>query len=465
MAKEGRKFKKVQQVIDSAELLIGSDNALPAKAATVIRELVQITKALVNQLGLNSSNSSIPPSRDPNRKKRRAKGKKRKPGGQKGHKGSHLKQKETPDEIEEIWVDRRSLPKGQYHHVGFETRQVFDVVFSLNVTEYRAEILENKRGVQFVAEFPAGVTEPAQYGDSVKEHSVYLSQYQMIPLQRVTDYFVSQLGLPLSKGSVVNFNALAAQKLSWFEPWAKKELIQSAVINADETGINIDSTGHWLHCLSSDRATLLHVDIKRGTAAMERMGVLPMFRGILVHDHWKPYFKYDCKHSLCNAHHLRELERAFEQDEQLWAKKMIALLERINDSVHAADGKLSRKVAKIFQNKYRRLLKQAHRECPDSGKRAQSKSRNLLLRLKKFETEVLRFMRAKEVPFTNNQGERDIRMTKVQQKISGCFRSMAGARNFALIRSYLLTCQKKGIDPAAALKILFNGKRPRFASG
>lgn len=466
MAKKDGKLKKVHQVIDSVESLLGSENVLPAKAIAVIRELVQITKALVNQLGLNSSNSSIPPSRDPNRKKKkRAKGKKRKPGGQKGHKGSHLKQVENPDEVEEIWVDRRSLPKGQYHHVGFDSRQVFDVEFSVRVTEYRAEILENKRGVQFVAEFPTGVTESAQYGDSVKEHSVYLSQYQMIPLQRVTDYFVSQLGLPLSKGSVANFNALAAQKLSWFGPWAKKELIQSAVINADETGINIDSKGHWLHCLSSDRATLFHVDTKRGTEAMERMGVLPMFRGILVHDHWKPYFKYDCKHSLCNAHHLRELERAFEQDGQLWAKKMIALLDRINDAVHAADGKLSRKAAKSFQNKYRRLLKKAHTECPDSGKRAQSKSRNLLLRLKKFETEVLRFMKAKEVPFTNNQGERDIRMTKVQQKISGCFRSLAGARNFALIRSYLLTCQKKGIDPAAALKLLFDGKRPPFASG
>lgn len=466
MAKKDGKFKKVHQVIDSAEGLLGRESKLPAKTISVIRELVQITRALVNQLGLNSNNSSIPPSRDPNRKKRKkAKGKKRKPGGQKGHKGSHLKQVGNPDEVEEIWVDRSSLPKGQYHHVGFDTRQVFDVEFSVRVTEYRAEVLENKHGVQFVAEFPAGVTEPAQYGDSVKEHSVYLSQYQMIPLQRVTDYFVSQLGLPLSKGSVANFNALAAGKLGWFEPWAKRELIQSGVINADETGINIDGKGHWLHCLSSDRATLFHVDTKRGAEAMEKMGVLPMFRGILVHDHWKPYFTYNCKHSLCNAHHLRELERAFEQDGQLWAKKMIALLERINDSVHSAGGKLSRKVAKTFQNKYRRLLKEAHRECPDSGKRAQSKSRNLLLRLKKFETEVLRFMKTKEVPFTNNQGERDIRMTKVQQKISGCFRSLAGARNFALIRSYLLTCQKKGIDPAAALKMLFEGKRPTFASG
>lgn len=466
VTKTSRKFKKVHQVIDSAESLLKSKHALPAKASLVIEELVEITKALVNQLGLNSGNSSIPPSRDLNRvkKKKEVKGNKRKPGAQKGHKGSCLKKVETPDEIEERWIDRRSLPKGQYAHMGFETRQVFDVEFSVRVTEYRAEILKDEKGKQFVAEFPAGVTEPAQYGNSVKEHSVYLSQYQMIPLQRVTDYFVSQIGLTLSKGSVGNFNALAAAKLNWFEPWARKELIQSSVINADETGINMNSKGHWLHCLASDRATLFHVDTKRGQEAMENMGVLPFFRGILVHDHWKPYFKYDCSHSLCNAHHLRELERAFEQDGQLWAREMAELLEQINGAVHEAGGKLPKKEAMSFRSEYRRLLKKAHQQCPDSGKRAQTKSRNLLVRLRKFEVEVLRFMEAQDVPFTNNQGERDIRMTKVQQKISGCFRSLQGARNFALIRSYLLTCQKKGIDPTAALKMLFEGKRPPFAS-
>jgi len=466
VAKTSEKFKKVSEVIRSAEGLLTSKDALSARAIPVVQELIQITKALANQVGLNSGNSSIPPSRDPNReRKTRVKGKKRKPGGQKGHRGSCLKKVETPDEVEELWIDRRSLPQGKYEHVGFDTRQVFDVEFTVKVTEYRAEILEDEQGQQFVAEFPPGVTEPAQYGDSVKELSVYLSQYQMIPLKRVTDHFVSQVGLPLSKGSVANFNVLAAEKLEWFEPWARNELIQSAVINGDETGININSKGNWLHCLSSDRATLFHVDTKRGQEAMENMGVLPYFRGILVHDHWKPYFKYDCEHSLCNAHHLRELERAFEQDGQAWAKEMAELLERINDAVHAAGGNLPKKEAKSFRSEYRRLLKKAHRECPDSGKRAQSKSRNLLVRLGKFEKEVLRFMEAKEVPFTNNQGEQDIRMTKVQQKISGCFRSLQGAKNFALIRSYLLTCQKKGIDPAIALKMLFEGKRPPFASG
>jgi transposase len=466
MKSSNGKFKKVSQVIRSAESLLSGKAALPSHAKTVIQDLVQVTKALVNQLGLNSSNSSIPPSQDPHRKKRKkVKGKRRKPGGQKGHKGSCLRQTETPDETVELTIDRKSLPKGKYKHGGFESRQVFDAEFTVHVTEYRAEILKNERGDQFVAEFPDGVTESAQYGNSVKAHSVYLSQFQMIPLQRVTDYFINQLGLTLSKGSVANFNEAAAKKLNWFESWAKRELIRSPVINGDETGINVDGKGHWLHCLSGNRVTLFHVDTKRGQEAMERMGILPYFRGVLVHDHWKPYFTYEgCDHSLCNAHHLRELERAYEQDGQIWAKEMAELLEEINDAVCAAGGKLGKKEAKRFRTEYRRILKKAQRECPDSGRRAQSKSRNLLVRLKKFEKEVLRFMSDRKTPFTNNQGERDIRMTKVQQKISGCFRSLAGAKNFALIRSYLLTCQKNGIDPSAALDMLFEGRRPPFIS-
>lgn len=465
MIDKSNKFKKVQQVIDSVECLIKNDRPISRDALPAIAALVEITKALVNQLGLNSSNSSIPPSKDPNRIKRKVKGKKRKPGGQKGHKGSCLDKVKNPDVVEELLIDRKTLPKGKYERVGFDTRQVFDVEFLLKVTEFQAEILENENQEQFVAEFPKGVTQPAQYGNSVKAHSVYLSQYQMIPLLRVSDCFECELGIPISKGSVVNFNTLAARKLDWFELWAKSSLVNSGVLNADETGINIDGKGHWLHCLSSDRVTLFHVDKRRGMEAMINMGVLAKFHGILVHDHWKAYFKYDCDHSLCNAHHLRELERAFEQDGQKWAKQMATLLETINSAVHAAGGSLPSAEAKRFRKRYRQLLDGADLECPDSGKRAQSKSRNLLIRLRKFEKEVLRFMEDKTVPFTNNQGERDLRMTKVQQKISGCFRSMSGAKHFALIRSYLLTCQKNGIDASAALKMLFDGKRPSFAPG
>ena len=213
-----------------------------------------------------------------------------------------------------------------------------------------------------------------------------------------------------------------------------------------------------------------HDGITLKTVAMNEMGVLPDFEGILCHDHWKPYYTYDCTHALCNAHHLRELERAWEQDEQKWAKQMKTLLEEINSEVLDAGGVLDIKKSREFRESYKKLLKLADIECPEpppkkKGKRGRvkkSKSRNLLERLRDFEDDVLRFMETDYVPFTNNLGERDIRMTKVQQKISGCFRSIGGAQIFCRVRSYLSTCRKHGVSSSHALACLFKGTLPDF---
>ena len=198
------------------------------------------------------------------------------------------------------------------------------------------------------------------------------------------------------------------------------------------------------------------------------MGILPLFCGTLCHDHWKPYFSYNCKHSLCNAHHLRELDWCAELQGQQWAKRMLDLLNEINDEKDKT-GKLTQEQQSSFQKRYRTILTQGEVECPIAEKKAgkmgkakQSKSRNLLERLRDYEEETLRFMRETSVPFTNNQGENDIRMTKVQQKISGCFRSMNGAKQFCRIRSYISTCRKNEINPTEALKLLFDGKLPTF---
>jgi transposase len=430
----------------------------------VVVELVAAVIALSNRLGVNSSNSSKPPSADPNRKRpMKAKGRRRKAGGQKGHVGSFLNQVPNPTTTKDILIDRDTLPKGRYHRVGFETRQVFDVEVTVHVTEFRGEILENAKGEQFVANFPKGVTEPAQYGNSVKATSVYMSQFQLVPLARVQDHFRDQIGLPLSKGSVSNWNALAFEKLESFEIWARRELIKSICCHADETGINVNGKRLWLHSVSSEKVTLFHADEKRGAEAMERMGVIPFFKGILVHDHWKAYFAYACAHALCNAHHLRELEAAIEFDGQKWAKKMQDFLVELNKVVDKSGGSLSKKRAAKFYKRYRRILAAADRECPLNKKsRAQTKSRNLLERLRDFEVETLRFVEDINTPFTNNLGENDLRMTKVQQKISGCFRSMDGARIFCRIRSYLSTCRKNGVGPTEALTHLFDGKLPAF---
>lgn len=452
-------------------LLKEETNISPTFKAS-IELLMLVVSLLVGRVGRNSRNSSIPPSQDPHRKKKtKSKGDRRKPGGQKGHPGTTLQKIETPHLIEEIEIDRRTIPAGTYIQAGYESRQVFDVKIKLCVTEYRAEILEDASGVQYVAHFPEGVTKAVQYGNEVKSESVYMSQFQLIPLARVQDYFFDQVGLPISKGSISNFNQEAYDLLEPFEAWARCGLMSSQLNHADETGINLNSKGIWLHNLSNDKITLYHADEKRGKEGMDRMGLLPFYRGYLVHDHMKSYYRYEnITHCLCNAHHLRELERAWEEDHQTWAKSLQDLLVEMNNVVHDAGGVLSVKNQIEYQERYRDILKRGDDEClrpppKEPGKRGRqkkSKSRNLLERLRDFEEDALRFMSVAIVPFTNNQAENDLRMTKVQQKISGCFRSMEGARIFCRIRSFLATCRKNNVSPTDALRGLFQGKLPAF---
>jgi transposase len=461
----------IQATIEKTQALVRDDEQLSVATKSMFEILILIITLLANRLNLNSTNSSKPPSSDPNRKKPTRKKSGKKPGGQNGHVGTTLQKIDTPDFVEEIKVDRRKLPAGQYRQVGFEARQVFDIDISRLVTEYRAQILEDENGHRFVASFPEGVIKAAQYGVGVKAHAVYLSQYQLIPYNRVQEYFADQLQIPISEGSIFNFNKEAYGLLADFENRVRTELAAAKVAHADETGINLGGKRHWLHCLSNDQWTCYHPHEKRGTDAMNDMGVLPMFSGILCHDHWKPYFTYDCTHALCNAHHLRELERAWEQDGQAWAQRMKGLLETINRNVNDAGGVLNDKESQKYRKKYRDLLKRAEIECPEpirdkkKGKRGRikkSKARNLLERLRDFENDVLRFMDVDYVPFTNNLGENDIRMTKVQQKISGCFRSIEGARIFCRVRGYLSTCRKHGVSTSHALGCLFANTLPDF---
>jgi len=202
---------------------------------------------------------------------------------------------------------------------------------------------------------------------------------------------------------------------------------------------------------------------------MDEINILPQFKGILCHDHWKAYYKYNCKHALCNSHHLRELEWSAMEDKQKWAEKMIILLTKLNDKVTSSGGQLSGQQSTYYHKRYKKLLEEGEKECPPPnpkkktrGRIKKSKSRNLLERLMNFRYDVLRFIDDAEVPFTNNQGENDLRMTKVQQKISGCFRSEEGAYIFCRIRAYLITCRKHGVGATEALEGLFLGKLPSF---
>ncbi len=463
----------IQQTITSIRQQLDTDHSVSPALRASIDLLILVVTLLANRLGLNSQNSHTPPSADPHREKPSRQPGQRKPGGQPGRQGSQLAPVEDPDDIEILSIDRRTLPPGHYREVGYEARQVIDIDFVRRVTEYQAQVLVNEQGRRFVAAFPDEVTRPVQYGSGLKAHAVYLSQFQLLPYQRIADYFKDQFGISVSTGSIVNFNLETADRLKHLNlaDRIRAPLQQEAVLHADETGININGVRHWLHCASSGSWTWFTVHRQRGTDAMAAAGVLPGFQGILCHDHWKPYYTYDqCRHALCNAHHLRELERAHIQDGKHWAEAMKNLLLEINTKVNETPDGLSSAPAEDYRRRYRHILQQGEDESPppDEGERKpgqrgrlkRSKSRSLLERLRDYEQDVLRFMTEPSVPFTNNQGENDIRMTKVQQKISGCFRSLEGAETFCLIRSYLSTCRKNYCSVSEALRAIYDKRLP-----
>lgn len=463
----------VDNLIEKAKASIKNDENISSTTKSVFELLIVLISVLLNRLNLNSSNSSKPPSTDLDKKKSKRGKSNKKPGGQKGHVGGTLKPVSDPDEIQKITIDKRTLPRGKiYTFDGYESRQVINIQISSHIIEYQAEILLDEKGKKYVAEFPQGVTRPIQYGASVKANATYSSIYQLIPYDRIQEQFRDEYGIPLSKGSIFNFNKEASLLLEnlGFETLVKQELKNAPLAHADETGINVNGSRIWLHNLSNENWTWFEPHLKRGSEAMDDIGIIPSFSGILCHDHWKPYYTYDCIHSLCNAHHLRELTRAYEQDKQEWANKMHIFLTELNKEVDAcAKGKLSKNKSNQRRDEYRQILSEGDKECPEvkpkpgvKRKPAQSKARNLLTRLSNYENDVLLFMINSLVPFTNNQGERDIRMTKVQQKISGCFRSMEGAVNFCRVRSYLSTCKKNGVSASNALDMLFNRKLPDF---
>ncbi len=295
---------------------------------------------LFDRLKLNSTNSSLSPSGD---KLRRTRGKDKKlrkkkgeksVGGQVGHDGNTLEQYEDVDEVVELSIDLRTLPSNiKFTHGKPDIRQVIDLNFEFTVTEYRAEVLLGEDGSRFMATFPSHITKAIQYGLSVKSFAVYMSQYQLIPYARVAEVFKDQFGLSISQGTLCNFNKEAHNKLESFEKDLMKKLNNETVLNADETGIQIDTELAWIHVLCSPRLTFYYAHEKRGKDAMVDGGVIPEYKGTLVNDHWKPYLGYDCKHTLCNAHHLRELQWVIDFIKEKWAKKMKLFLKKLNEEV------------------------------------------------------------------------------------------------------------------------------------
>jgi len=323
-----------------------------------------------------------------------------------------------------------------------------------------------------------GVTQPVQYGPRLKAQASYLNAYQMLPLARTCELLGDWYGHTPSEAFVLDANATLASQTEPSLSAIKHQLIAAEVAHFDESGLRVEGKLHWLHVASTDQLTYYQVDPKRGQEGMQTIGILPEFQGRAVHDHWKSYFTFQrCQHALCNAHHLRELAFVVEQYQQPWAYQMAHLLLEIKAEVDTAvqTNQTALPPSRIahFEQHYDALLTQGMKANPPPtnsppnptskkrGRKKQSPPKNLLDRLQHYKPQVLAFMYDFRVPFDNNQAERDVRMVKLKQKVSGTFRTYTGAQTFCAIRSYISTARKHGANVIHALYDALTGN-PRI---
>jgi hypothetical protein len=339
---------------------------------------------------------------------------------------------------------------------------------NIEVTEHQAQVkICPECNHRTVAKFPKNVIAPAYYGDNIKAYVAYLNTYQMLSYERISEYFGDMFNHPISEATISNILERYYIKLETTEEETKKVILQSDVVHSDETGVNVKAKLNWMHTISCSVATYYMLHKKRGKEAMDEMDMLPNYKGIVVHDHWFSYNSYEnFSHAFCNAHHLRELTHAIETTDADWAKEMKRFLQISHKIVKRAKkrGQNSLKEEQIqkLEQKYENILKLGHAFFPKiekipkkSGRTKKPKSQNLLLRLDKYKTETLRFITNFQVPFDNNMAERDLRMIKVKQKISGTFMSKSGGDFFARIKGYISTVKKNGRNVMDELKNVF----------
>lgn len=430
-------------------------------------------KELEDQLSKNSRNSSKPPSTDEYIKPAPKSLRKQtglKTGGQKGHGGKNLEMVESPDDIKVHRVRscvccQRNLEAQEADSI--ERRQVYDLPpLNLIITEHQSEVKRCSCGHINRAEFPLGVTHYVQYGPNFKSLLVYMQEYQLLPYKRTKEFIEDIFGHQLSTGTLYNFRQYAFDRLETFEQRLKALLTAAIVAGFDETGIRIAAKRLWLHSCSTTQHVYYQAHAKRGKEATDAIGILPKFTGIAVHDFWKSYYRYDCKHGLCNAHLIRELVFIHENYKQDWAQELIQLLLKMKAAKEKAvtQGKASLSAHTLirYRRLYKKLVNKGLQVNPyepplkkKRGKKKRTKPRNLVERFRDYEDDVLHFLYDFEVPFDNNFSERDIRMMKVKQKISGCFRSSEGAQFFTRIRSFIVTARKQNISALTALRDLF----------
>jgi transposase len=460
--------------VELHERLARLEEALTERDA-VIEVLTRRVAELEALLRKDSRTSSRPPSSDgpgkaPPRSRREPTD--RAPGKQPGDPGFTLRQVDSPHEV----VSHRpsacgdcgaSLRRAPVTSV--ETRQVFDLApVALRVTEHRVQHRRCQCGTTTMAQVPDGINAPAQYGSRVRAIGAYLVGYQHLPYERACETLADLLGVGMSVGTLVTVMTRTSDGLTPFLDAVREQIAAAPVAHFDETALRVAAANAWVHSASTDTLSLFVVHPSRGHDAIAAAGVLPVFAGIAVHDGYTPYRRYGTGHALCNAHHLRELAGILDTDPtQTWAQDMIRLLCEINDTARHARAltayAIEDRLLDVYRHRYDTIIAAgtaANPSPPGHPRRhgARSPAANLLARLSGFVTDVLRFAHDLRVPFDNNLAERDIRMVKLRQKISGGLRTWAGAKTFCAIRSYLSTARKQGINALEALTKLHNGQ-------
>jgi transposase len=427
---------------------------LQAQHLMQVAQLLARIEELERRLGLNSTNSSKPPSSDglrrPNPVSLRVKGKKPS-GGQIGHQGGTLKQVAQPDAVVIHQADQCPGCGADLSRVAAstsQTRQVFDLpIPRLQVSEHQVHTKQCQCGCKVSGQFPADVRAPAQYGPHVQALAVYYQDQQFLPEDRLEAMFADVFKLSIRASTLRNMARRFAAQVGPTVQAIYEKLRTAEVKHLDETGFRVTLDLQWMHVLSNAQWTHYRIDPKRGAIPQDLIGTV-------VHDHFKPYYTVQgLSHALCGAHHLRELKSLEQIEKESWAKAMGRLLRL---ACHWSNlGPVAQDKAERINAVYDRLVQKGlafHEGQPSLGgkpKRGRQKKRighNLLIRLRDYKADALRFMFEAQVPFTNNQAEQDIRMMKVQQKISGGFRSQEGAQVFATIRSFLSTARKQAVN-------------------
>ncbi len=465
--------KEVDRVKQEFEQLC-SDGKASSEIRVVMNSLLVVVELILaifleKKTRKNSKNSSLPPSQT--QKDETAisnsgnKGKGKKVYGEVSN--TRIKETVTIAKATTCGVCGVALDKTPCRE--HERRTKIDIVFEKVVEHIDAEVKQCPNCEATVkGHFPKDMPGKLQYGNGIKAFAIHLIISQMVALNRVQKQISAMIGTAISEATLLKFVLRLHQSLEAWEAAAIESILKAPSVHVDETSFRVEGKNYWIHVYSSGETTLKLLHRKRGKEAIVGLNIIPRYGGVIIHDCWASYLSYDhCGHGLCGSHLLRELVFVIDSNQYRWARNMKRLLQETCRTVAEREEKcLSAKEYANLQKRYRNILTRGGKELPEipekpkgrRGRIAKSDAHNLWERLKKYETAVLLFARDPHVPFTNNRAERDLRMAKVKQKISGCFRRVQYAQAYCRISSYLQTMANQGVNPLVAIQMVLAGK-------